>query len=128
MISVNITNNPSLTCIYVDNVSNPVLNTWLKDTYFGTYVSNETQCASLSSNTLSSLENAFLFPNPTKDIITIKSENRYENAELYDFSGRIIQIMPIVNNTINVMDFEKGIYYLKLYGNDEADSFKIIKD
>jgi hypothetical protein len=74
------------------------------------------------------------FPNPTKNLLTLKVEN-YDNRELtyeiYDLNGKLLLTMKIENNLSNIdlLDFPPSIYILKvLEKNTESKSFKIIKN
>ena len=58
-----------------------------------------------------------IFPNPAKDVITIKSENSTSNSEikLFNITGTLIyQSTFIDSKQIDVSSFDQGIYILKI--------------
>ena len=74
------------------------------------------------SNSLSDLENyhdnssILLYPNPTakNSILNISSENNFQFAEIFDFTGRLLKSISIEDNKMKLSDFSPGIYILKL--------------
>jgi hypothetical protein len=72
-----------------------------------------------------------IFPNPTSSIINIKrnSNSFFKRAELYNLEGKIIMIKILSNEetSINLNDFIKGIYILKLFDSNSTATYKIIK-
>lgn len=84
-------------------------------------VSNES--ASTSEHTKNSW---LIYPNPTKDWIQISNEKLIQQVEIYDFTGKQIEISS--NSKINLSRLNKGIYLLKIVGKDgKIYSHKIIK-
>jgi hypothetical protein len=65
-----------------------------------------------------------IFPNPTNNYLRLSTDlNSYQNITLkmYDNFGRIIKSEIIVNNEtiINLSEFNRGIYYLRIYSNND---------
>jgi hypothetical protein len=75
-----------------------------------------------------SSSNFKIYPNPTNNLIQIEIENyngRFE-AELYDFTGKLLET---TNNTnLSLADYPSGIYSLKLTYGDRVEEVKVIKD
>lgn len=72
-------------------------------------------------------ESSKLYPNPTKDLIHIKTNNRIEKVEIYNLSGQ--KILDANSSTINISDFIPGTYLFKIYTNDQKIiTEKIIKN
>ena len=70
-----------------------------------------------------------LYPNPTRDLITITSQdkNYIERIELVSVCGNIMDI-SIQDNTINLKNLENGLYFVKIYTSDNRIiTRKIIK-
>lgn len=76
-----------------------------------------------------------VYPNPSNDIIYISLSNENNttntstiNAALYDLSGQIKDNISITNNTasLNVKNYKKGIYILKININGQIESHQII--
>ena len=68
--------------------------------------------------------NTIVYPNPTTGIVNLKNTHN-ATIEISDASGRII-IREKNKNTINLTDFENGIYYLKLLMKDGKNHFRKI--
>lgn len=76
--------------------------------------------------------NLQLYPNPTLDWITLKSDKILDGMryEMTDASGRLIQTSSIQSNetSINMSAFSEGIYHLQVIDSESIQqSFKIIK-
>jgi hypothetical protein len=69
-----------------------------------------------------------IFPNPTSDLIQIKS-NYNGNLMLYDAAGRLIEEIEIntISNVLDLTTYASGMYNLQLNLENENYYFKIIK-
>ena len=69
-----------------------------------------------------------IYPNPTKDEITISVNNFTGNiqTEVYDLIGNWLQISN--ETTISLQDYARGIYLLKVAYGDRVEEIKVIKD
>lgn len=74
-----------------------------------------------------------IYPNPVKDIFTIKTETehiQHLKAELYNLAGAILlseEVKP-GNTKINTEGLPSSVYILKIYDNQHViKSFKVIK-
>jgi hypothetical protein len=72
------------------------------------------------------------YPNPTKDILTIKiSENlQHKRYQIIDINGKTILTNPINSTKTNIAmhSFHSGMYILNIYDQSKLlKSFKIIK-
>ncbi len=69
-----------------------------------------------------------IYPNPTKDFLTIKSENNIQNIVVYNIIGQqVFNCKP--NNSlerINISKFVKGIYILNILSENRTITRKII--
>ena len=99
--------------------------------YFdGNYPTQGVELWKITDTTLS-LENIIsknrmsLYPNPTKDIINIKTKNLDINVEIYDVSGKLI--LKTKNTEIKVDNLTNGIYFLRLSDNNQTETHKFIK-
>jgi len=81
-----------------------------------------------TSDDISSQFDFSIFPNPTKENITISMENFNGNilTKVYDLIGNELQITN--ENTISLKDYAKGIYILKISFGDTAKEVKVIKE
>ncbi len=69
----------------------------------------------------------YLSPNPTSNIITVNTNDTLENLSVIDIMGK--EIWSGTNKTIDMSNFQKGIYILKIkFENFEVLTEKIIKN
>lgn len=59
-----------------------------------------------------------LYPNPVKDILSLKSGQKFLKYAIYDGAGNLVEQNELNNNQINVSKFSTGMYYLKLLQSD----------
>lgn len=57
-----------------------------------------------------------IYPNPTKDVVRVETNNTIKNIQLYDVQGRVLQTVTPNQNTeiIDVSAKAAGIYFLKV--------------
>ena len=81
-----------------------------------------------TSDDISSQFDFSIYPNPTKENITISIENFSGNilTKVYDLIGNELQITN--ENTISLKDYAKGVYILKISFGDTAKEVKVIKE
>ena len=72
-----------------------------------------------------------LYPIPTKDKLNINLGNTtYDNLEIYTCNSKLIEKTKINSREtieLNLENFEKGIYFIKLSGKDNISLKKIVK-
>ncbi|WP_425075492.1 zinc-dependent metalloprotease [Psychroserpens sp. S379A] len=77
---------------------------------------------------------ATLFPNPTNDFVSISNSNAIERIAIYDINGRLIQTKQLDSNnaldkiTIDISDFESGIYLFVIKSDNGQQIERIIKN
>lgn len=86
----------------------------------------------LQQNTLATTENYVqsqiqIFPNPTKNFINIKSQDKIEFSEIYDNLGRLI-LKNKSEDLISIESLLKGTYYLKIKTKNGQTFHKIVKE
>lgn len=71
-----------------------------------------------------------IYPNPVKDIITIRSVSQVQSVQLYDVQGRLLQTMMIDANEyqFNLSERANGVYFVKIATNSGVKIEKIIKE
>lgn len=71
----------------------------------------------------------YIYPNPTTGLINIINNNNFHKCYIYNITGEIVDTF-ILNkniNTIDISNYIKGTYILKLTDNKENEYKKIIK-
>lgn len=71
-------------------------------------------------------QNLVLFPNPTKGIFNIKTNQKIEKAKIYDISGKIIQNLFPLNSKIDVSKLEDGIYFIEILSDGKIQRKKFV--
>ncbi|MBF03793.1 MAG: hypothetical protein CMP76_10905 [Flavobacterium sp.] len=117
-------NNPSLTCIQIDDAFTPPSNgTWVKDVT-ASYSDN---CAALSSDEFEITTPISVYPNPVQNRVTILSKKELAKIELYTLSGQKIP-MNVIDNNMDMSGLSAGLYVLQVITIDgDAIVKKIIK-
>ncbi|WP_312769122.1 T9SS type A sorting domain-containing protein [Epilithonimonas sp.] len=85
-------------------------------------VLKETLAVSESDKKISTI----IFPNPAKNIVTIKNESELTKAEIIDMNGR--KVLDSNSKTIDVSNLSTGQYIIKMsFKNGMTDTQKLIK-
>jgi hypothetical protein len=105
-------NNPSLSCITVDDVAYSTTN-W---TIIDAQTSFSTNCGTVGINDLFTVNGLSVYPNPVKNNLFIEVENQdFTNINIIDFSGKTAKLITDSNTkNIDVSDLSQGIYVLKV--------------
>lgn len=74
--------------------------------------------------------NLSVSPNPTKNLITINSNDMVNEVEIINLNGqRMMYLKPnMISPTIDISDWVSGIYIVKVNTDHYSKSFKIIKN
>ncbi len=71
-----------------------------------------------------------IYPNPASDEINVLLRDKIETitVELYDVRGKLIvsQLITKQNSKIDVSEFKKGVYYIRLMSNDLTEVKQIV--
>ncbi|MFC6267956.1 T9SS type A sorting domain-containing protein [Frigoriflavimonas asaccharolytica] len=67
-----------------------------------------------------------IFPNPTSDILNIKTDEKIKSVEIFDMVGRKINA-ELIDNKINVKELEAGSYILSVETAKGKSTEKFIK-
>ena len=69
-----------------------------------------------------------VYPNPVKDILKIKSDQKIERIELYNIVGQKLNQYDANSSEINLGDKSSGVYILKIrLANGKTETKKLIK-
>lgn len=73
-----------------------------------------------------------VFPNPSRDYLTIKLPNEISegSVEIFDFSGRTVMTAKInsIDNKLNLNNLSTGMYILRLNSEEKSGIKKVIKE
>ena len=121
------TGTPNLTCILVDNKNAAYLSNWNIDNS-NSFANSITDCRqnvlSVDNVLLKSLK---IYPNPVRNILTIKLSNQveYKKATITNLTGKVV--LKSNEKSINVHQLSKGMYLLKIDTNKGTIIKKIVK-
>lgn len=76
------------------------------------------------------LDRWIIYPNPTEDMIYLKSNdavNTITKIEFYSMTGQKIKEETKTFDSINIESFDHGIYFMKIYANNAFVIKKIVK-
>lgn len=70
------------------------------------------------------------YPNPVLNELTISIPNdlKIEYLEIYDLTGRLVKTSKVVDKTIDMNEFSKGSYIVRVYTSEGIITKKIIKN
>lgn len=72
-----------------------------------------------------------VYPNPTSDILNIKSSKEIDNVEVYNLLGQNVSSFKgesISNNTIDLSDLSKGLYLVKIFSGEKTQTIRVNKE
>jgi len=74
----------------------------------------------------SDFANVSIYPNPTSGILSINGLNGKANVLVTNVHGQLIFNAALVNNQLDMSNQPKGVYFIKIYNNDEMMIQKVI--
>jgi Leucine-rich repeat (LRR) protein len=119
------TNNPNLSCIFVDNADYSSTN-WTDIDPTATFVEDETACSALSVGDHAFELGLSVYPNPTSDIVYIDGNYTQLKVIVYDILGKQVMNKPITNS-IDISHLGNGVYILQLSDGVKLTTQRIIK-
>ncbi len=81
----------------------------------------------LSVPTVDIITDFSIYPNPVRDILNISTEEKWTKAEIYDISGRIMRIVSLDSQSIDVSSLERGTYFIRLRNGNKICRVKFVK-
>jgi hypothetical protein len=84
------------------------------------------ECENMSVNRVE-VQNVVISPNPVKDILNISSHD-FNQAKIYDCTGRLVKEVIITNQKIDFSDLSSGNYILKIQSYANQETIKIVKE
>ena len=117
-------NNPSLTCIFVDDAEFSTAN-WTDIDPTTTFVETETECEALSTEDFVSVDFS-IYPNPTSQFFEIQSNQQITQIQIVDLSGKVIKFFEQDLEKYLVSDLSEGLYILTIHTDFGKSSQKLI--
>ena len=78
-------------------------------------IESSINCTAYSTLSLEDYSNTYItiYPNPSKDVIVIKTFITIEKVDIYDLSGRLHNTIDFTD-TINISNLTEGLYFLRI--------------
>jgi hypothetical protein len=75
-------------------------------------------------------QNLSIYPNPAKDKISIYSDSTVEKVLVYNIFGKLVykSSKDSKNLTVDISNFSKGIYLVKVFSGGFSKTKKIVKE
>ncbi len=123
------TNNPELTCIYVDDKDASYLSGWHIDPS-SHFVETQEECDALLGINESLAQKIELYPNPVNDalFINLPDEIKASKIKIYNLTGNLIKEQEVNGREIPLTDMASGIYFVKIETNKGVIAKKLIKE
>ena len=120
---INVSINPNLSCIQVDDASN-IPRAWTKD---ATAIYSE-DCSALSNKDFK-LTGVSISPNPTSGVLNISTVEKAD-YRLFNIKGQILKKGVLVSgeSKIDVSSFDKGIYLLNIKTSKDSFTKKVVRN
>jgi len=126
-----ITNNPNLTCVFVDDAAWSTTN-WTNVDVTTTFVETQAECDAIAAiNDISNEELLYVSPNPTTGILNIlnTSKSIIEKVVVTNVLGKQVIQTRVNNNQIDISNLSNGVYFVNLIAkNGDKTSYKIVKN
>jgi len=68
-----------------------------------------------------------IYPNPATNYLFVKSDKEVSKVEISDFFGKLLLITKDISE-INILQWPKGIYFVRIYLDDKLITKKLIKN
>jgi len=78
-------------------------------------------------NSLYDAVGVFIYPNPAKDVLNIRSDQRIDAADIFDVSGRLRAVYAGQADKFDISGLAQGVYYLRINNGGRYTTLKFIK-
>lgn len=121
----NFTNLPLLERVCIDDVNSDLAAFILDQVAHPVTFSEDCSFLGTEENTLAAF---IIYPNPTRDFVTISTKEEITSIQLFTLTGVILKDNAIINNRLNIENIANGVYLLKVkFKNGTHSTRKIIK-
>jgi len=125
-ISFDATNNPNLTCIFVDDAAYSTAN-WTNIDPASTFVETQAECTALAVADFNFENNLSIYPNPAQNQVNIQID-RNATYKIYNINGQLLSKGNVVqgNNTLDITNLNQGVYFIKLSDGEAEITRKLM--
>ena len=98
---------------------------------YGGGCSDTSACVAVNNLSIvgNELSNLNVYPNPTRDVVTLTMNAAVATVDLVDAQGKLIETMLIENNgQIDFSNYERGVYYLRIRTENETTVKRVVKN
>ncbi|MFY7741842.1 MAG: T9SS type A sorting domain-containing protein [Flavobacterium sp.] len=122
------TNNPNLSCIFVDDVANCNAN-WLEKDATSHYVSTQQECEAILQNDEFTATLFTLYPNPVNNLLFVENNTNttIQKIVVYDIMGKTIMEQSGNIAQIDFSNITSGLYFVKISSEKEIMVKKIMR-
>ena len=126
LTTFNATNNPDLTCIFVDDAAYSTAN-WTNIDPTATFVETQAECNALALEDTGFDKHINIYPNPAKDILYVQSDGK-AGFILRNTNGQILMQGKLNkgHNILKINGLSKGLYFISTTGNQTRTVKKLI--
>jgi len=82
----------------------------------------------LSVKEINNVSDFQIYPNPVKDVLQLRGLDKFSiiTIQLYDLKGKLIKDISPTTNELNVLEYNKGIYFLRIQTDNTLLTRKVI--
>ena len=120
-----VSDNPNLTCIYVDDVNLIDEQLWTLDDQTA-FVETEAQYAALAVDGFEN-EAVAVYPNPCHSSFAVSGLTDLKTVELYDLRGKLIKTYE-PNSVYDTAGIASGLYVVKIVSEQATNFLKLVVD
>jgi hypothetical protein len=118
--------NNNLTCIFVDDSSEPNLATWSIDLN-SNFVENQGECDLLGTDdkTLTAFS---MYPNPARSSFSILSKTQSSILDVYSITGKLVLTKELAfgENEVGITSLSSGVYLARFTSENRSETKKLI--
>ncbi|HMB99974.1 MAG TPA: T9SS type A sorting domain-containing protein [Flavobacteriaceae bacterium] len=118
--------NNNLTCIFVDDDTEPNLGTWSIDIN-SNFVENQGECDLLGTD--DKVLTAFsMYPNPARGSVSILSKTQSSKLEVYSITGKLVLTKELSygENSVGLTSLSSGVYLARFTSENRSETKKLI--
>lgn len=118
--------NPNLSCIFVDNPNASFLGDWELDDA-SSFVEDNSDCERLTV-TENFITDFSVYPNPAKNQVNINLDSPQASLKFYSINGQVILEKELKRgvNSINISEFSSGLYVVAIQSENSITTKKLV--